>query len=557
MPNVTFNPGNISVEVEPGTTILDAARKAGVAIESPCNKAGTCGKCSVQLDTASLAHITHMGGHALSSDAAARGYVLSCQTAVLGDITVRIPAAQKNRTLKILSDGESFDFGVDPAVTKIHVKEKNTTNVLVMGVHAGEEHGDTASSRFGVVVDIGTTTLVTSLVELASGQELSSVSALNPQATLAQDVLSRIKYASDAPGLDTMHSMFIGELNRMIGEITRSADVSPLNIYETVFSGNTCMLHLAVRINPASLGKYPFVPECSGGVSVPAKDLGIGISPFGLVYLPPVISAYVGADITSGILASQLYDEKEPVLFIDIGTNGEMALSSEGKIHATSTAAGPAFEGMNIEFGMRAAQGAIESFDIDDEGNANHATIGNAEAIGICGSGLLDIVGELAAHGIIDRQGKFVSPESAALPESIKARLQRRDGKLCFHITDTVLISQKDIRQVQLAKGAIRSGIECLIQDSGVATEGIGKVLIAGSFGYHLKTKSLFNLGLLPRQFDGKVRMVGNTSKSGGHAFLTNRSLREKMSGIVKDVAVIELANRKDFDRIFIEQLGF
>ncbi|MGE4283413.1 MAG: ASKHA domain-containing protein [Clostridia bacterium] len=557
MAQVVFYPDNKSITVPEGTTILRAARKAGVVIESPCYGAGTCGKCRVKLDKESLRNIVSTGIHHLSKNEEEEGYVLSCEAKVMGNVKVEIISNQKNNTLKILSKGQSFEVRVEPFIRKEYLKEENDTKIFAGHKELGVEIGDTRQKNYGIVIDIGTTTLVASLVDLNTGLEISTASSLNPQALHAQDVLSRIKLASEDDGLTMMYSELIREINKMIGELTEGSDVKEKNIYEVIFSGNTCMLHLASNTNPGSLGKYPYISQMNGGMYLNASEHTLNISQFGIIYLPPIISAYVGADITSGILASQLHEKKGITLFVDIGTNGEMAISFDGKLSATSTAAGPAFEGMNITHGMRAGQGAVELFEIENDGDIRLKVIDETEAIGICGSGLLDIVGQLVSHGVINKNGKFVDPETSALLPSLKGRLVKQDGKSVFKITDKVFLSQKDVRQVQLAKGAVRAGIEFLLESKGVNAADVDKVLIAGSFGYHLRAKSLINIGLLPKDFEGKIDFIGNTSKSGGQAFLLNKNYRKQMEEIVKEVEVVELANYKDFDKVFVKCLGF
>lgn len=555
MAQITFHPSNKTIKADSGTTILEAAQKAGIIIESPCNKAGTCGKCKVRLSGESVPNVVSKGRHHLSAKEIKEGYVLSCQTEIKGDITVEILETNNNRTLKILSFGKSFNADIDSHIVKKYVKNLDKTLITAGSEVIGTEEGNTEKCSYGVVVDIGTTTLVTSLVDLISGREIGSVSSLNPQAILAQDVLSRIKFASDENGLETMYGKIIAEIRFMVEQLSSEYGVERKHIYEAVFSGNTCMIHLAAGVTPYSLGQYPYTPKISGGEHLKASDHKIGISDFGLIYIPPVISAYVGADITSGILASQLYDEKEVTLFVDIGTNGEMAVYSEGKIYSTSTAAGPAFEGMNITYGMRAGKGAVELFNIEENGSITINTIGNTKSKGICGSGLLDIVGELVAHGVINQNGKFAAGKE--LPSYLAERLFLNEGKTVFKITDDIFLSQKDIRQVQLAKGAVRAGIEFLLRGAGVDASQVGKVLIAGSFGYHLRAKSLINIGLLPREFEDRIEFLGNTSKTGGQVFLTNKNYRGFMQDIVKKVQVVELANYKDFDKVFVKALGF
>lgn len=556
MVTVHFLPANRSITVEKGTTILAAARLAGVLIESPCNGAVVCGKCIVHLNKDSLQHIVRRGVHQLPRSQERAGQVLSCEAELIGDITVVVPEVSEQE-LKITSHGHSVAVALAPYITKEYMAERDVTLLYHGAEVAAEEEGDTSAESFGLVVDIGTTTLVVSLVDLNSGVEVATASALNPQSRHAQDVLSRIRIATEEKGLREMQEGVIGEINRLAIEVAGKANVRKERLYEVIFSGNTCMLHLAVGVNPRSLGQYPYTPELIGGSWLPGESIGLKIAGSGLVYLPPIISAYVGADITAGMQAVRLHDESGTVLFVDIGTNGEMAIVHGGKLWATSTAAGPAFEGMNITFGMRAGEGAIERFTILKDGHIRLKTIGNAPAIGICGSGLMDIVAELVAHGVITKNGKFVPTETPGLHPVLAARLVKIDGKPVFSLTETVYLSQKDIRQVQLAKGAIRAGVEFLLRHTGVAAAALDKVLIAGSFGFHLTAESLVTIGLLPPETAGRIQFVGNTAKSGGEAFLLNRDSRDEMQKMVAAVQVVELANCPDFDRVFVNCLSF
>ena len=555
MVKVNFVKNDKSVTVEKGTTILEAARKIGIIIESPCNAVGVCGKCKVKVALGDLEGIIQDGKHHLSEEEKVQGFVLACQSKVIADVNVEIISKNLNKTLQILNHGQSFDIELDSFIKKEYKDDGKTY------VYAGEqiigEEGDTAALNYGVVVDIGTTTLVATLVDINTGKELNSVAALNPQSIYAQDVLSRIKFASDESGLNTMYSEITKELNSMIEKNTKETGIDKRYIYEVIFSGNTCMIHLAANVNPYSLGKYPYTPKLWGGNHLSVKDHKLNISDFGLIYLPPIISAYVGPDITSGILATRLQDRKGTTLFVDIGTNGEMVIARDGKLSATSTAAGPAFEGMNISYGMRAEKGAIEYFNIEEDGTIEIKTIEDGTAIGICGSGLLDIIGELVASKVIGKNGRFASPENSDLPGLLRERLVKVDGKIAFEIAEDIYLTQKDIRQVQLAKGAVRSGIEFLMNSKKVEADEVDKIQIAGSFGFHLRAKSLINIGLLPKEFKGKIDFVGNTSKSGGHAFLLNKKYRLEMEKLVKEIEVVELSNGENFDKIFIKSLSF
>lgn len=557
MVNVNFLAENKSIIVEQGTTILEAAKKLGIIIESPCNSEGVCGKCKVQLATGSLINVEEYGKHQLPEEEKKQGFVLSCQTKVRGNVEVKAVSKNLNKTLQILNHGQSFDIDVNSFIKKAYNGSGKTIVTAGRDV-LGEEDGDTSALNFGVVVDIGTTTLVATLVNINTGEELHSVSALNPQSLHAQDVLSRIKYASDEKGLDTMYSIITKEINHLIEKAVKHIGIDHQNIYEVIFSGNTCMIHLAANVNPYSLGKYPYTPLIRGGNSLSYQAHLLNISKYGSIYLPPIISSFVGPDITSGVLATRLQDKKQVTLFVDIGTNGEMVLSDHGELTATSTAAGPAFEGMNISYGMRAEKGAIEYFNIEDDGSIEIKTIEDGDPIGICGSGLLDIVGELVVHKVIDKRGRLAAPDNNnELHQRLKERLVKIDGKIAFEVTEGVYLSQKDIRQVQLAKGAVRAGIEFLMDAKNLDAQDVDEVQIAGSFGFHLRAKSLINIGLLPKEFEGKIDFVGNTSKSGGLAFLLNQKYRVEMEALVQEIEVIELSNGENFDRIFVSCLSF
>lgn len=556
MVKVNFVTNNKSVTVERGTTILEAARQIGIIIEAPCNAEGVCGKCKVKVVSSNIKDIIQNGNHHLSEEEKAQGFVLACQARIMADVNIELILKDLNKTLQILNHGESFNIELDSYIKKEY-KDDAKTYVYAGEKIIGEEVGDTTALNYGVVVDIGTTTLVATLVNINTGEELNSVSALNPQSIYAQDVLSRIKFASDEKGLKVMYSGIIKEINNMIDENIKETGIDKKNIYEVIFSGNTCMIHLAANVNPYSLGKYPYTPLIRGGIYLSAQDHKLNISENGLIYLPPIISSYVGPDITSGILATRLQDRKGTTLFVDIGTNGEMVIAREGKLSSTSTAAGPAFEGMNISYGMRAQRGAIEYFNIEKDGSIEIKTIEDGVAIGICGSGLLDIVGELVENNVIGKSGRFESMDNCNLPEALRKRLVKVDGKSAFEIAEGIFLTQKDIRQVQLAKGAVRSGIQCLMNCKNIVADEVDKVQIAGSFGYHLRAKSLINIGLLPKEFEGKIDFVGNTSKSGGHAFLLNKKYRLEMENLVKEIEVVELSNSENFEKIFVKCLSF
>lgn len=553
----------VSFEVIDTITVLAAARAAGVLVESPCNGAGTCGKCKVRMSGYSPAAIRVLSGchHSLTPEEINQGIFLGCMTEIQSQATpsdvidIFVLERQDKHDVQIISQGHYLDVTLDPIIKKQYVPTADETLILSGQSLLGVETGNSTQTSYGLVVDIGTTTLVAALFDLTTGQELSTASALNPQSLHAQDVLSRIKFGATSDGLTTLYTGLIQAINTMIDELTQNAGITSNTIYEIVFSGNTCMLHLALGTDPASLGKYPYVPVLWGDSYHSAAAIGLHAAPFAQVYLPPVMSAYVGADITAGILAADLANHQGTALFVDIGTNGEMALAVNGRLSVTSTAAGPAFEGMNITCGMRAAPGAIEKFKIEQSGTVTVKTIADKPAKGICGSGLLDIVGELVQTKLINKTGKFSGPDTSLHP--LARRLKKENGKTVFAIHQSVYLSQKDIRQVQLAKGAIRAGIECLLAAGSLSTVDVDHVYIAGSFGFHLNADSLINIGMLPEAFRGKISFLGNTAKTGGQTLLLNQEARHKVTSLVKQVEVLELATYSDFDKTFVNCLNF
>ncbi|MDR3579800.1 MAG: ASKHA domain-containing protein [Oryzomonas sp.] len=552
MATVHFVPAGRSVSVDQGTTILEASRRAGVLIEAPCNGAGHCGKCTVQIPLDDLPQIVvHVDAPA---DDSGEGVVLACHSEVYGDITVLV-LHRAEEGLRVISAGSGVQAEPDPFIVRRYDATARQTAIWAGDRLLAAEPGDTTGKNYGLVVDVGTTTLVAALVDLANGRELTSASALNPQSLHAQDVLSRIRFAADHDGLSLLQRDLITELNRLAREVSTKAGIDVEEIYEVVFSGNTCMLHLAAGVNPAPLGKNPFTPTLTGNSHVAASALGLAIAPSGLVYLPPVISAYVGADISAGILAAGLAELPGVTLFIDIGTNGELVLAVNGRLTASATAAGPAFEGMNISCGMRAAVGAVERVAIGTTGELDIAVIGAGVPSGICGSGLMDLVSELVEHGIIGNNGRFGTPTGLAAP--LAARLVGEGSKAAFSINDTVSLTQKDVRQVQLAKGAIRAGIELLLREEGLEPKHLDRVYIAGSFGYHLREQSLTTLGLLPPEAAGKVMFLGNTARSGGEMLLVDHRLRSGLKTLVDQVRVVDLAGNPAFERVFMEAMGF
>lgn len=549
---VRFLSEDRAVEVEDGTTLLDAARRVGLELESPCAAEGTCGKCGVRLGLESLRNVTPGGRHRL----AAHGFVLSCDTKVRGPVDVETLARERERELKVLSDGVCAPIRLDPFIVKEHDPKAGLTRVWGGERLLATVPGDQTSKSCGVVVDLGTTTLVVGLVDLSTGKELGARSSLNPQARYAQDVMSRIKFASDAQGLDTMHREVTKEVRALTRELCEAAGVSVSSLYEVVYSGNTCMLYLALAESPKTLGRFPYTVNLRGGRHLSAGPLRLGMADGALVYVPPMTSAFVGGDISSGIVATALQEQRGTSLFIDVGTNGEMVIARDGRLAATSTAAGPAFEGMNISCGMRASAGAIDSVRIDASGQCRITVIGEAEPAGICGTGLIDAVAELVRTGVIGPSGRFANPAQVSL-SPLRERLTQVDGKPAFLLAEKVHLTQGDVRQLQLAKAATRLGADFLLRSVGVPVERLDRVYVAGGFGFHLRPESIVGIGLLPPEVRDRIEFVGNTSKAGGRALLLDQGQREVVRRVVEGIEVVDLTQQEGFDRAFAERIGF
>ena len=551
MPKVAFPQSGVEIVVERGVTLLDAARRAGLELESPCNGAGTCGKCRVSVDHP--AAVLRRNGEPPAAE------VLSCTTEVLdADLVVTVPQVVRGRD-RVLVSGERVARPLRPFVRREWDPATDRSWIF---------HGDDVVAErpgrapiHGLAVDIGTTTLVVALIDLHDGRELATLGALNPQTRLGHDVLSRIQIGSEDAGLAELHRLLADELNRMGAEVLRRAGARVEDLHEIVLAGNTTMLHLAARVSPRSLGKYPYTPALRGGTAAGAAAFGLLGGAHTRVYLPPVFDAYVGADISAGVVATGLASLKGVTLFIDVGTNGEMVLAGEGRLVATSTAAGPAFEGMNISFGMRAAPGAIEKVHVDAHG-LHAKTIGAARARGICGSGLVDAVAEAVRTGLVDASGRFRRPETLS-PELAALLVPYREKRaLCLardadHTEGVVVLTQQDVRQVQLAKGAVRAGIDALLAHEGLVPEQVDQVLLAGSFGAHLLPESLVGIGLLPPELGPRVLAVGNTSRTGAEALLLDRDARDELLESVRCTKVLDLAHAPGFEGTFVKALGF
>lgn len=541
MPQIKFIDENKVVEVEDGTRLIDCIRKAGYKVETPCSCIGICGKCKV-IATGELSHKTKEE-ESHTNDSEIR---LACMARVQGNVEVKFIV--REGCLKTINSGFSINVEINSSIKKVKLqtsgdKSAITFNNSVLDIREG------INNVLGVAVDIGTTGVSAYLVDLQSGKVLNRISALNPQTEYGGDVLSRITYAiKEEKGVDILSKCIRDKINNMIKDLVyKSYNLE--DVYRMIIAANTTMLHLFLGVNPESIAKAPYRAAFLDKKDFNALDLQIEINKKGILTLLPSASAYVGADILSGIIAVDFQNKKTSSIFIDIGTNGEIVVINNGKMAATSTAAGPALEGMNISCGVRAEEGAIDCFNIDEEYNITYTTIGNKKAKGICGSGLLDIAANLVNRNVVLKSGRF----NKMLPEKLAGRLIDKR----FYITEEIYISQNDIRQIQLAKAAIASGIIMLLKEIGLNIMDIEETVIAGAFGYHLNPESIMTIGLIPQGFKGKISFVGNSSLSGARLALISEEKLKEMSEVKESIKVVELSVKKEFQDYFVKELSF
>lgn len=615
---VTFQPQGRSVHVLPGTTVLEAAAGAGLAVDTPCGGQGTCGKCRVQFLSGACPP-TAREKHQFHHREIEQGWRLACQSALCNDAAVRVPASSLFADqVQILAEAQKAAAPVQPAVRKVLVKlaaptlEDPSADLLRLRGHLGEdvkvdlpllrrlpvllrehgfggtavladhrliafEPGDTRGECHGVAADIGTTTLVASLLDLNTGQERGLVSRVNPQVNWGDDVLARIQHASGGAGaLGELQRAVAGAVGEMIDELCQQAGVERRTIYEIALAGNTTMEHLLCGIDVRPLGQVPFAPAFAGGLLLPAAEVGIPIAEGGAAYVFPVIGGFVGGDTSAGILAANLEEGDSPVLFIDIGTNGEIVVAHKGEILAASTAAGPAFEGARISCGMRAAAGAIEKVVFD--GDLRCGVIGDAPPAGLCGSGLIDLAAELLRAGFISPEGRLLPPEElpAAAPEALRRRMvlgANGQSEFLLGASDTepalagdpsaprrtpLSLTARDVRELQLATGAIRAGITILLQQAGLKTKHLKRVLVAGGFGSFIRRSNAQRIGLLPAEVDHRrIHYIGNSSLEGARLALVSVEARRRAETLAGRTRHVELSQDAEFQTVFADSMIF
>ena len=593
------------IEVQEGTTYLDAQIQAGLHPDAPCGGLGTCGKCLVNVaeglvDPKDLENVKVLT-------------VKACQHKVEQDVTL---IAEEDSTHHILETGAQRKFQLAPAVRSgvIHVErcemgdnssdwqrvkeavssvfkidadsipvnpdildkvfdtldanDYKVTAVLYNNEIIDLLPPDENFKAYGAAFDIGTTSVVCYLLDLTTGKEISHSSTLNPQSQFGADVIARSEYAI-ANGVSTLSDVIRKALNELIEEALGNAaesgnsDITKEKIYLVTIVGNTCMHHLFMGITPKPLVHAPYNTSVNDEIIVKAKDVDVFVNPAAKLQMLPNIAGFVGAD-TAGVLLATAFDEiEELTLAIDIGTNGEMVMGNKERMIACSTAAGPAFEGAKIECGMRGKDGAIDHIKLEADGTINCHVINVFDAEGICGSGLMDAVAVGLESGLIDEAGKLFDPEKDDLesaPVSVKAnvdRLTEKESGRAIMLKNEVYLSQKDIREVQLAKGAIAAGIDLMADRLGIKINDIQKVMIAGAFGNYMDPHSACVIDMIPQQLEDRIEMIGNAAGEGSKIATLNFEEYRRAQRITEKVNFLELATHPDFQDTFVDNLMF
>jgi uncharacterized 2Fe-2S/4Fe-4S cluster protein (DUF4445 family) len=604
---ILFLPKKKTVKVPLGTNLIEAADKAGIIIPSLCASRGKCGKCKVKI-LEDVIPYTSEEEITLSPEDRSLGIHLACQVNITTNLSVEIISEEKATTTQFLTYDLSDKIKVDTQIKKIYLEmEKpdinnqvddystlNKNNKLNKNIFTplpilqnlptflrkndfkatfvidefqfiSYEAGDTTERLFGVAFDLGTTTIVGSLIDMLSGNILGIKACTNPQSKQGEDVISRVNYATSEPGgLVKLQTEVIEAINGIIEDLCAQANVDFREIYEMSLAGNTIMNHLFLGVTPHFIAETPYIPAFRKCQQFRAEELGITIQARGTVSTLPNISGYVGGDITGFILASNIFKSDKIILGIDVGTNGEIVLGSKQRLLSCSAAAGPAFEGGHISHGMRAMEGAIDKCVFEQDQPFFHV-IGDVEPKGICGTGLIDVLAELLKFGIIDLTGKLDLQQSKEIPQWIRDRVIKTDKGNSFNLMpknksseeSQLLITQQDIREVQLGKGAIAAGITILCKELGISISDIEKVLIAGAFGSYLNKYNAQKIGLIPNVSSDRINFVGNAASLGAKKFLLSKKARKDTDKIINFVEYIELSMRKDFQDVFAESMLF
>ena len=596
-------PANKSISVPPGVSVFDAASWNGIAIDSTCGGHGTCKKCKVKI-TEGRVPISRLDIRSFSEKELNEGWRLACVSRAVEDLKIEVPPLstrpkaatvgvgrqvilrpsiqkrflkltepsledQRTDLQRIMDEISDINLKTDLLVLRKIPKVLRSSNFEVTAVIADEdlinlESGDTTNFKYGIAYDLGTTTVVATLMDLNTGTPVSVKSMLNKQQPFGADVISRISATMlDKNSLEKLSDLAKETLNDLTEQVISNANVERKYVYEIAIAGNATMIQLVLNIDPEPIGVAPFITVSKDFPELKATDFGIRINENAKAYVFPSFGAYVGGDIVSGVLASGIDRDKRVRLFIDVGTNCEIVLTDGESIVATAAPAGPAFEAASIKCGMRAADGAIEVVKIYENG-LEIQTIGDIEPVGICGSGLVDAVAELARVGIIDNSGKFVEKnnykgKNADLFEKI---ITNEAGEKIFILhgnkeDPVVYLSQRDVRELQFAKASIATGWALLVEELKVDVTEIQQVLLAGSFGSYLSPTSAVNIGLVPKLPILRIISAGNVAGEGAKMVLLSNNERKGVQTLLDEVKYVELSDRPDFNDKFVNNLSF
>lgn len=614
---VDLQPTGRRADISADTTLLAAAQSVGVELQSICGGAGTCGSCRVRLAGGRLSAPSPVEVQELGEEALAAGYRLACQAVPLTNVRVDIPPESLTGAQRVQIEGLETDITPDPIVAPVDCElpppsfsdlRPDVTRVRAAvsdffhrtpdskGLETGEVCAELTiplpmmaelpdrlraqnwSARFGVrresgarrlvtvlppgstllglAVDIGTSTIAAYLTDLQTGKVAARRGAMNPQIASGEDLISRISYANQSDeNRKTLQTRLIGSLNRLAAELCAEIDACREQIAEAVVVGNTAMHHLFAGLPVEQLGTAPYLPATTDPLHLPARDVGLGLAPGAIVYLPPNIAGYVGADHVAMLLATGMAGKRKATLAIDIGTNTEITLNSEGRLLACSCASGPAFEGAHIQAGMRAAPGAIERVRI--LGNEVHSyTIGRLPAVGICGSGILDAVAEMLDAGVLDERGNFSQTAPHVRTRNGQSEFVLVSASATGQETD-IVVTRQDVNEIQLAKAAIRAGIEVLLEQAGIKRGDVEEIVLAGAFGTYLDLRSAARVGLLPPLPLGRYRQVGNAAGMGARHMLISAEQRRAGEKIARRVEYVELSAHPSFHEKFVNALFF
>jgi len=594
--HIDFEPIGRRGECPPDQSLLDCARQLGVDLVNFCGGAGTCGCCKVQVIEGDVSEPTATEQEFLAPEELAARYRLACRAIPLGDCRVRVPPESLTAPQRTQVEGLQVAVEPDPPVRAYSVQvpppspeggdlradverlaealaQQHQVDGCIVDIEAlrnispqlrdegwrvsvavrGKEIVDVRplSHRIlGLAVDLGTTKIAGYLMDLESGRTLASQGVMNPQITYGEDLVARMAFAKRTPSNAARLQELVTEaINQLALELCAEADTESSQIVEAVLVANTAMHHLLLRLPVAQLARAPYVPAVKSALDLKARDVGLRIAPGGYLHLLPNIASYVGADHVAMLLAIEIAQAEGIVLALDIGTNTEICLANNGKLTSLSCASGPAFEGAHIKHGMRAANGAIERLRLVGD-RIEYQTIGGAPPVGLCGSGILDCLAQLYQARVVDDKGR--------MGEHPRARDNGGDREFVLVSEDereagqpAITFTQKDVRELQLAKGAMLAGIQVLLEVNGLSEEAIDRVIIAGAFGTYIDVASAIAIGMLPRLPLDRFQQVGNAAGIGAKLALISRSKRAKAQAIARRVGYVELAAFPQFTKTF------